>query len=140
MGINGSSSNSFSEDRAALLLLAFLLLLLGGCGGNYVDYSSKTTGKSKYLDPNLAKQKIQEIEKYEIDLRGVLTVKLTERLWAPEYEAPIIQKKQLHGTRANPIGSTLTTALTLGLYPLFKPREFIEYTFGHETYGQVVSE
>ena len=140
MGINGSSSNSFSEDRAALLLLAFLLLLLGGCGGNYVDYSSKTTGKSKYLDPNLAKQKIQGIEKYEIDLRGVLTVKLTERLWAPEYEAPIIQKKQLHGTRANPIGSTLTTALTLGLYPLFKPRDFIEYTFGQETYGQVLSE
>jgi hypothetical protein len=42
--------------------------LLGGCGGNYVDYSSKTTGKSKYLNPNLATQKIQGIEKYEIDL------------------------------------------------------------------------
>jgi hypothetical protein len=134
------SSSSFTEDRAALLLLAFLLLLLGGCGGNYVDYSSKTTGKSKYLDPNLAKQKIQGIEKYEIDSRGVLSVKLTERLWAPEYEAPIIQKKQHHGTRANPIGSTITAALTLGLYPLLKPADFIQYTVGKEHYEQVLSE
>jgi hypothetical protein len=134
------SSSSFTEDRAALLLLAFLLLLLGGCGGNYVDYSSKTTGKSKYLNPNLATQKIQGLEKYEIDSRGVLSVKLTERLWAPEYEAPIIQKKQHHGTRANPIGSTLTAAITLGLYPLFKPADFIQYTFGKEHYDQVLSE
>jgi len=92
MRINSTSSSSFSDDRASLLLLAFLLLLLGGCGGNYVDYSSKTTGKSKYLNPNLATQKIQGIEKYEIDQRGVMSIKLTERIWAPEYEAPIIQK------------------------------------------------
>jgi hypothetical protein len=140
MGTSSTNYSSFSVNRAALLPLALLLLLLGGCGGNYVDYSSKTTGKSKYLNPNLAKQKIQGIEKYEIDQRGVVTVKLTERIWAPEYEAPIIQKKQHHGTRANPIGSTLTTALTLGLYPLFKPTDFIQYTFGKEHYEQVLSE
>ncbi len=128
------------KDQALLLALSVLLLVLGGCGGNYVDYSTKTTGKSKYLNPNLATQKIQGIEKYEIDQRGVLAVKLTERLWAPEYEAPIIQKKQQTGTRANPVGSTLTTALTLGLYPLFKPTEFIEYTFGKEHHEQVLSE
>ena len=140
METTSNSSSSFSEDRAALLLLAFLLLLLGGCGGNYVDYTSKTTGKNKYLNPNLATQKIQGIEKYEIDQRGVLTVKLTEQIRAPEYEVPIIQKKEHHGTRANPIGSTLTTALTLGLYPLFKPAEFIQYTVGKEHYEQVLSE
>ena len=134
------SSSSLTDERASLLLLAFLLLLLGGCGGNYVDYSSKTTGKSKYLNPNLATQKIQGIEKYEIDQRGVLNIKLTERLWAPEYEAPIIQKKQHHGTRANPIGSTLTAALTLGIYPLLKPADFIQYTVGKEHYEQVLSE
>ena len=94
---------------------------LNGCGGDYTNQVSKVTGKTRYLSPNAASVKTQGFESAYIDPRGVLTVALREKINAPEFEAPIVQRSEVTGKRANPIGSTLAATFTIGLYPLLAP-------------------
>lgn len=136
---------SFCRVRAlcrAALLPPLLVLLAGltACGGDYTSQVTKITGKTRYLNPNLASAKLQGFETAYIDSRGVLHVRMTEKLHAPEYEAPIVQRRQVSGKRANPVGSTLAATFTIGLYPLLAPKQFFKDTFGHETSDQVLSE
>ena len=126
-------------------LLTFCLLLatvfgLGACGGDYTNQVSKVTGKTRYLNPNSASTKTQGFESAHLDQRGVLTVTLKEKINAPEFEAPVVQRREVSGKRANPVGSTLAATFTIGLYPLLAPKVFFKDTFGHETSAQVLSE
>lgn len=113
---------------------------LGACGGDYTNQVSKVTGKTRYLNPNSASTKTQGFESAQIDQRGVLTVTLKEKINAPEFEAPVVQRREVTGKRANPVGSTLAATFTIGLYPLLAPGNFLKDTFGHETNSQVLSE
>ncbi len=113
---------------------------LAACGGDYTNQVSKVTGKTRYLNPNAASTKTQGFESAYIDQRGVLTVALKEKISAPEFEAPIVQRREVTGKRANPIGSTLAATFTIGLYPLLAPANFLKDTFGHETSTQILSE
>lgn len=119
-----------------------LVMLLGvsGCGGDYTNQVSKVTGKTRYLNPNAASTKSQGIESASIDQRGVITITLKEKISAPEFEAPIVQRREVSGKRANPVGSTLAATFTIGLYPLLAPTNFFKDTFGHETSAQILSE
>jgi hypothetical protein len=65
---------------------------------------------------------------------------MTEKLYAPEFEAPMVRKKQVGGKRANPVGTVLATALTAGIYPLFAPKEFFKETVGQQTTERFLSE
>lgn len=113
---------------------------LSACGGNYTNQVSKVTGKTRYLNPNSASTKSQGFESAYLDQRGVLTVTLKEKINAPEFEAPVVQRRVVSGKRANPVGSTLAATFTIGLYPLLAPKVFFKDTFGHETSTQVLSE
>ncbi len=124
----------------SLGLLLATVVGLTACGGDYTNQVSKVTGKSRYLNPNSASTKTQGFESAYIDQRGVLTVTLKEKINAPEFEAPIVQRREVKGKRANPIGSTLAATFTVGLYPLLAPKVFLKDTFGHETGAQILSE
>lgn len=117
-----------------------LSLLLAACGGNYTQQISEVTGKTRYLNPAVAQKKYQGLETATIDSRGILQIKMTEKLYAPEFEAPMVRKKRVDGKRANPVGTTLATALTAGIYPLFAPKEFFKETVGQQTSEQILSE
>ena len=128
--------------RLAPSFHALLLTMLGlaACGGDYTNQVTQVTGKTRYLNPNAASIKTQGFESAQIDQRGVLTMTLKEKISAPEFEAPIVQRREVTGKRANPIGSTLAATFTIGLYPLLAPGNFLKDTFGHETGTQVLSE
>ncbi len=121
-------------------MLVSLCAVVAACGGDYTKQVSRVTSKTRYLNPNLATQKVQGIESAAIDSRGILTLKLGQRLYAPEYEAPVVRTHKVTGKHANPVGTTLATALTVGLYPLLAPKQFFKDTFGHETSDKVLSE
>lgn len=121
------------------VILLAPLLLLAGCGGNYTQQITKVTGTTKYLDPSKATQTYQGFSHFSIDEQGVLHLRVLDRLYAPELEAPLLTTKQIEGQRANPVGSALATGLTFGLYPLFLPKEFIRGTIGHQTSEQVLN-
>ena len=125
---------------SAFCILLVTVLGLTACGGDYTNQVSKVTGKTRYLNPNAASTKTQGFESAYIDQRGVLTFALREKINAPEFEAPIVQRSEVTGKRANPVGSTLAATFTIGLYPLLAPKNFLKDTFGHETNAQVLSE
>ncbi|CAM8630698.1 Caspase domain containing protein [Oxalobacteraceae bacterium] len=125
---------------SAFCILLVSVLGLTACGGDYTNQISKVTGKTRYLNPNAASTKTQGFESAYIDQRGVLTFALREKINAPEFEAPIVQRSEVTGKRANPVGSTLAATFTIGLYPLLAPKNFLKDTFGHETSAQVLSE
>ena len=127
----------FAPSFCALLVT---VLGLAACGGDYTNQVTKVTGKTRYLNPNAASTKTQGFESAYVDQRGVLNVTLKEKISAPEFEAPIVQRREVTGKRANPIGSTLAATFTIGLYPLLAPGNFLKDTFGHETGTQVLSE
>ncbi len=117
-----------------------LPLLLAACGGNYTQQVSEVTGKSRYLNPSIAQKKYQGLESVTVNSRGILQIKMTEKLYSPEYEAPMVRKKQVSGKRANPVGTTLAAAITVGIYPLFAPKDFYNETVGQQTSERVISE
>jgi Caspase domain len=125
---------------SSLCVLLATIFGLSACGGDYTNQVSKVTGKTRYLNPNSASTKTQGFESAYIDQRGVLTFALREKINAPEFEAPIVQRSEVTGKRANPVGSTLAATFTIGLYPLLAPKNFFKDTFGHETSAQVLSE
>ena len=125
---------------SSLSILLATIFGLSACGGDYTNQVSKVTGKTRYLNPNAASTKTQGFESAYVDQRGVLTFALKEKINAPEFEAPIVQRREVTGKRANPIGSTLAATFTVGLYPLLAPKNFLKDTFGHETSSQVLSE
>jgi hypothetical protein len=127
----------FASSFCILLVTVFGLT---ACGGDYTNQVSKVTGKTRYLNPNAASTKTQGFESAYVDQRGVLTFALREKINAPEFEAPIVQRSEVTGKRANPVGSTLAATFTIGLYPLLAPKNFLKDTFGHETSAQVLSE
>ncbi len=130
-------SPRFAPSFCALLVS---ILGLAACGGDYTNQVTQITGKTRYLNPNAASTKTQGFESAYIDQRGVLTITLKEKISSPEFEAPIVQRREVTGKRANPIGSTLAATFTIGLYPLLAPGNFLKDTFGHETGTQVLSE
>jgi len=125
---------------SSFCILLVTVLGLTACGGDYTNQVSKVTGKTRYLNPNAASTKTQGFESAYVDQRGVLTFALREKINAPEFEAPIVQRSEVTGKRANPVGSTLAATFTIGLYPLLAPKNFLKDTFGHETSAQVLSE
>ncbi len=122
----------------ALLGSAIGVSLLS-CGGNYTKQVSTVTGTTKYLNPNLATQKAEGFETLQINDHGVAEFKVTQRLNAPEFEAPVVQTSQIEGKHPNPIGTSFGTVITIGLYPLLAPKAFFENTVGHQTSEQVLS-
>ncbi len=125
---------------SSIYILLVTVFGLSACGGDYTNQVSKVTGKTRYLNPNAASTKTQGFESAYIDQRGVLTFALREKINAPEFEAFIVQRSEVTGKRANPVGSTLAATFTVGLYPLLAPKNFLKDTFGHETSSQVLSE
>lgn len=123
--------------RAALCVS--LAAVMVSCGGSYTKQVSTVTGTSKYLNPNLATQKAEGFESVAINDRGVAEFKLLQRLNAPEFEAPVVQTSQIEGKHPNPIGTSIGTVITIGLYPLLAPKAFFENTVGHQTSEEVLS-
>ncbi|NBW24875.1 MAG: caspase family protein [Betaproteobacteria bacterium] len=121
------------------VLYAAIGVSLLSCGGNYTKQVSTVTGTTKYLNPNLATQKAEGFETLQINDHGVAEFKMTQRLNAPEFEAPVVQTSQVEGKHPNPIGTSFGTVITIGLYPLLAPKAFFENTVGHQTSEQVLS-
>lgn len=121
------------------VLYAAIGVSLLSCGGNYTKQVSTVTGTTKYLNPNLATQKAEGFETLQINDHGVAEFKVTQRLNAPEFEAPVVQTSQVEGKHPNPIGTSFGTVITIGLYPLLAPKAFFENTVGHQTSEQVLS-
>ena len=113
---------------SSIYILLVTVFGLSSCGGDYTNQVSKVTGKTRYLNPNAASTKTQGFESAYIDQRGVLTFALREKINAPEFEAPIVQRSEVTGKRANPVGSTLAATFTVGLYPLLAPKNFLKDT------------
>ena len=135
--MNPGRSSAWSVYRA--VLAAALGGALLSCGGTYTKQVSTVTGTTKYLNPNLATQKAEGFETVQVNDHGVAEFKLTQRLNAPEYEAPVVQTSQVEGKHPNPIGTSFGTVITIGLYPLLAPKAFFENTVGHQTSEQVLS-
>jgi len=135
--MNPGRSSAWSVYRA--VLAAALGGALLSCGGTYTKQVSTVTGTTKYLNPNLATQKAEGFETLQVNDHGVAEFKLTQRLNAPEYEAPVVQTSQVEGKHPNPIGTSFGTVITIGLYPLLAPKAFFENTVGHQTSEQVLS-
>ena len=135
--MNPGRSSAWSVCRA--VLAAALGGALLSCGGTYTKQVSTVTGTTKYLNPNLATQKAEGFETLQVNDHGVAEFKLTQRLNAPEYEAPVVQTSQVEGKHPNPIGTSFGTVITIGLYPLLAPKAFFENTVGHQTSEQVLS-
>ena len=94
-------------------LLAIFLIFLTGCGGNYTEQVSKVIGKTKYLAPAEGNELTQGFENITLNSQGILEFKLTEKIYSPEYEAPIIQNSKVEGIKANPVGTLFATFFTL---------------------------
>ena len=135
--MNPGRSSAWSVYRA--VLAAALGSALLSCGGTYTKQVSTVTGTTKYLNPNLATQKAEGFEMLQVNDHGVAEFKLTQRLNAPEYEAPVVQTSQVEGKHPNPIGTSFGTVITIGLYPLLAPKAFFDNTVGHQTSEQVLS-
>jgi len=135
--MNPGRSSAWSVYRA--VLTAALGGALLSCGGTYTKQVSTVTGTTKYLNPNLATQKAEGFETVQVNDHGVAEFKMTQRLNAPEYEAPVVQTSQVEGKHPNPIGTSFGTVITIGLYPLLAPKAFFENTVGHQTSEQVLS-
>ena len=118
--------------KISVCLLYLSILGLPSCGGNYSEQVSKVVGKTKYLAPSTNNEKAQGIEKVTINNQGILEIKLIEKIYAPEYEAPIVQNNKVEGTKANPVGTIFATLFTLGLYPVIEPKAAIELTTGQK--------
>lgn len=121
------------------MLYAAACAALASCGGNYTKQVSTVTGTSKYLNPNLATQKAEGFDTLQINDHGLAEFTIVQRLNAPEFEAPVVQTSQIEGKHPNPIGTSIGTVITIGLYPLLAPKAFIENTVGHQTHEQVLS-
>jgi len=135
--MNPGRSSAWSVYRA--VLAAALGSTLLSCGGTYTKQVSTVTGTTKYLNPNLATQKAEGFETVQVNDHGVAEFKMTQRLNAPEYEAPVVQTSQVEGKHPNPIGTSFGTVITIGLYPLLAPKAFFENTVCHQTSEQVLS-
>ncbi len=121
-----------SKKKYSVGLLYLSLLGLSSCGGNYSEQVAKVVGKTKYLAPSANNEKAQGFEKITINNQGILEIKLIEKIYAPEYEAPIVQNNKVEGTKANPVGTIFATLFTLGLYPVIEPKGAIELTTGRK--------
>lgn len=134
------NSMPYKMTRFALLSTTCCLsLLVSGCGGNYTSRASSVSGTTKYVDPSFATRVHQGIQEVSVTDQGDLRIQLIERRLSPEFEAPVIVDKVYSGERANPVGSVLGAAFTIGLYPLFAPKKFLEQTFGKTTDERVLS-
>lgn len=120
------------------LFFVLLLAVLSGCGGTYSKRVSDVTGSEVYLDRTKSSVTYQGLESVELTRHGLLKVRVNQRLYAPEVNAPVITTKQVARKKPNPVGSVLVTGLTFGLYPLFAPVDFLKETFGHQTNEEIV--
>ena len=130
----------YKKTRLRLLsALCGLSIVISGCGGNYTSRASSVSGSTKYVDPTFATRVYQGIQEVGVSDQGDLRIQLIERRLSPEFEAPVIVDKVSSGERANPVGSVIGAAFTIGLYPLFAPKKFLEQTFGKTTEERVLS-
>ena len=125
-----NTQNPHSSGFNKINLLAIFLIFLTGCGGNYTEQVSKVVGKTKYLAPAEGNELTQGFENITLNSQGILEFKLTEKIYSPEYEAPIIQNSKVEGIKANPVGTLFATFFTLGLYPVIETKGAIELTAG----------
>lgn len=113
---------------------------LSGCGGNYTEQVSKVVGHTKYLAPSPDNEMSQGFEKINLNSQGILEFKLIEKIYAPEYEAPVIQNSKVEGVKANPVGTLFATFFTLGLYPVIETKDAIELTSGRKLNETLLNE
>ena len=121
-------------------LLLFVTLGLSACGGNYTEQVSKVVGKTKFLAPAPGNDLAQGFEKVSLSSQGTIEFKLIEKIYAPEFEAPIIQNSTVEGTKANPVGTIFATFFTLGLYPVLETKEAIDLTAGRKINETLLNE
>lgn len=130
----------FNSYFLSTRLILFITLGLSACGGNYTEQVSKVVGKTKFLAPAPGNDVVQGFEKVALSNQGNIEFKLIEKVYAPEYEAPIIQNSTVEGTKANPVGTIFATFFTLGLYPVLETKEAIDLTAGRKINETLLNE
>ncbi len=111
--------------------LPFLLALVGGCGGQEYKSSSSQTGKvHRFLDAANSNGRVEVIAEADLSPGGYLTGSVQRWLFMAEKEAPIVRTDTIKITKANPVGASLATLFTIGLYPIIEPKKALETTVG----------
>ena len=131
--------SGFNKINLLGIFLIFFIILTG-CGGNYTEQVSKVVGKTKYLAPSEGSELTQGFENITLNSQGILEFKLIEKVYSPEYEAPIIQNSKVEGIKANPVGTLFATFFTLGLYPVIETKGAIELTAGKKINETLLNE
>jgi len=109
------------------------LVLLIGCGGTEYKYASSPTSRwHNYLDANERIEEVFGLESVNIGTGGIVTVSIRRWGLMPEKAAPIVKNDTIKVTKANPVGASLATLLTVGIYPIFAPKDAWSTTVGKE--------
>jgi len=124
--------------KVQLVVWGFILSIVG-CGGNYQTKKVTKVGDTTYLDPAKASVRHQGFTEFNLDENGILSLTIEQRLYTPEFTAPLLQTADVSGKRANPIGAAVGAGITLGLYPLLAPKAFWSTTVGTEDKIQVLN-
>jgi len=100
------------------------VLLLVGCGGQEYRTKPSETGRSHlFLNSNDVDGRIEGVSEALIYSTGVLSGSVRKLALMAEREAPIVKTDTIKVSKANPVGLTLSTLFTLGIYPILWPEE-----------------
>ena len=132
--------NTFNDKKIIISIALGCILSLAGCGGNYTEQVSKVVGQTKYLAPSPENERAQGFEYINLNNQGILEFKLIEKIYAPEYQAPIIQNSKVEGIKANPVGTIFATFFTLGLYPVIETKDAFQLTTGRKLNETLLNE
>lgn len=114
------SSQSTCIQRNVVLIGAILFLV--GCGGT--EYRAKTaeTGRSQlFLDANDVIGRIEGLSEVTIYSTGILSGSVRKVRLMAEREAPFVKTDTIKVSKADPVLLSLTTLLSLGIYPILAP-------------------
>lgn len=98
--------------------------LIAGCGGQEFRTKSSETGRTHlFLNANDVSGRIEGIAEAFVYSTGVLSGSVKKVALMAEREAPIVRTDTIKVSKANPVGLSLATLFTLGIYPILKPGE-----------------
>lgn len=121
---SSSALNQLNSLSTRLVVTFAAPLFLVGCGGQEYRTKSAETGRAHlFLNANEVTGRIEGVSGATISATGILSVSVRKLALMAEKEAPIVRTDTIKVTKANPVGMSLATLFTLGIYPVVAPGE-----------------